>query len=309
MFALDISGNRIRIVELLKKRGEFLLNGIGEKEFSSQETLPQCIKELARTTKPYPVLSHQVAVAIPEEESFVKIFGAAKKDPRPLYQTVKEKITTVLPYTEEEVYWDWKVAGGGEEIGTVDIIVAASPKIVVDEYIQIIKRSGFEPGLIETEANALAWGVLGFSGKESGKPLLILGLGLTKITAVIIANGIIYFTTSIQFEEIINQPMEKKGKRAIVTEESLRSLALKIKEYIAYYQAHITLRGDDKSNSIEKIIICGDWADSPEIFGLLRETLLLPIEKPNLIIKINPAYTTALGLAIRGIYEEGYAEI
>lgn len=319
MFALDISENRIRIIELLKTRGRFTLNALGEKEFSSKEALPDAIKELSRETKPSSVISREAAIAIPEEESFIKIIQLPKNengDPRDL---LKKEISKLLPYGAEDIYWDWKVTGGDEN--HIDCIVAASPKTVIDAYAEMIHKTGFELALIETQANALLWGAINpLKNFKIIQPTLVLNLDTVKINIVIFANGMIRFTNSAKMETgegghiYENIPLDKTARKNVqeftkdwlLTEKNLLSLVSKLREYIDYYEAHLVDSIKKEEDLIKDIIVCGAWADFPELINFLKEKLQMNVKGPDNIIPVHPEYTTALGLALRALYEEDY---
>ena len=60
----------------------------------------------------------------------------------------------------------------------VDIMVVASPKSFIDPYLEQIKKAGFHPSLIDSEPNALLWGVRNpFSAKASNEPIMIVNIG------------------------------------------------------------------------------------------------------------------------------------
>lgn len=313
MFALDISENRIRIVELLKKKGLFVLNALGEKEFSSRRILPRAIKDLSRETKPFGVISQEVAIAIPEEESFIKIVQLPKKESGEFEDILKEEINKLLPYGVEDVYWDWKIAGGDESV--VDCVVVASPKTVVDAYAEILRETGFELALIETQANALLWGAINpLKNFKKIQPTLVLNIDAEKMNVVIFANGMIRFTNSVPMEitrderdQVVNaarKNAQKPAKDWLLTEKNLLSLVSKLREYINYYEAHLVDLGKKDEDSIKDVIICGDWADFPELIHFLKERLRMRIKGPDNFIPVHPGYTTALGLAFRALYEE-----
>ena len=68
MFALDITENRMRILELVKRKESFVLQGLGEREFQTQQQLASLLTELVQTTKPHPITSRDVALAIPDRK-------------------------------------------------------------------------------------------------------------------------------------------------------------------------------------------------------------------------------------------------
>lgn len=286
------------------------MNSLGEKEFFSEETLPVLIREVALTAKPYPIASRQVAFAIPEEKVFIKGIQLPKKEGATVSDMIEEKIDAILPYSRDEVYIDWQVVPDKKVLGdSMAVLVAASPKIVVDSYISVIRQAGFEPAIIETEPNALLWGVTNpFKINKTLDTTLILDVGMTKTTAVITKEEVIQFTSSInnESEHIIKEA--DKGKSWLLAEKGIQVLAAKIKEYIDYYEAHSSPSQGIGGDTIKRIILCGAWADFPELTDTLKEMFHIPVKGPDRIVSLHPAYTTALGLSLRGLYQEEYAD-
>lgn len=313
MFALDMSENRIRIVELLKKRGSFVINALGEKEYVSKEALPNVIKELSQETKPSRVISREVAITIPEEESFIKIIQLPKKEGGETRELLREEINKLLPYGVEDVYWDWKVTGGEES--HVNCIVVASPKTVVDGYVETIHKTGFGLALIETQANVLLWGAVNpLKNFKTIQPTLVINLDTEKMNVVIFANGTIRFTNSVKMEiardgsepaaKILRRDAQKFAKEWLFTEKNLLFLVSKLREYIDYYEAHLIDMAKKDEDSIKNVIVCGAWADFPELISFIKEKLEMHVQGPDTLVPIHPGYTTALGLALRALYEE-----
>ena len=159
MFALDISENYMRVLELRKVADTFFLQGLAGKPFGSKKEFSGLLKQLVAQAKPSPILSLDVALAIPEEESFIKIVSIPKREEDELLKFLNEEITKIVPYEEKEVYWDWKIIDEGGVNNMAQVMVTACPKSVIDGYINLIMEAGFTPALIETEANALLWGI------------------------------------------------------------------------------------------------------------------------------------------------------
>lgn len=322
MFALDLSENYIRVLELLKKRDKFLLNGLGEHEYTAKEEVPKLLRELARVTRPHPLLSKEVAFSIPEEESFTKIVQAPQKEPHELKLFLQEEVSKILPYDPNDIYWDWKIitplVPGNEHL---DVMVVAAAKSVIDSYIQLIKEAGFEPAVVESEPNALLWGVRNpFKAYDPKESFLVVNIGSTKTTIIIFAKGAIRFTTSLKLALSAdkktpdylavnwNKWIADNKQNIILTEKNLVSLSSKLNEYIEYYRDHLVHPDEKGENSLSSVIISGAWANFPELLDFLSKKLHVPVKRAENIIPLHPAYTTALGLAFRGLYEEYFSE-
>lgn len=319
MFALDIAENHMRILEILKKGDGFVLHGVAEKEIDHKERIPDLLKELVASAKPSPIVSRDIALVIPEEESFIKIAQAPKGETKTIQAFLEDEIDKILPYEKKEVYWDWRPTQSISETGMLDVMVVASPRSFVDGYIQMVTTAGFRPSLIETEPNALLWGIRNpFVSKTIVESTLVVNIGNKKTTVVVFANGAIRFSSSVKVGMAGGQSPDylamdwgqwvKTNKQEwAATEKSLISLTKKLHEYIDYYNDHFA-KGNPQQE-LNKVIITGAWANFPELLEFLSKKLGIPAMKPQTIIPIHPAYTTVLGLALRGLYEEYYASL
>lgn len=302
MFALDISEEKqIRILEVIKKRKQLFVQGMAEGELFDINELPQVLQKLVGEATPNPIKRRELAFAIPEEKTFIKVIELPKRKPETLQTLLLEKISSFLPYAPEEIYWDWSIVDTKEALDHDDAIFVAAEKKTVDTYLDLITSAGFETMLIETEANALLWGALNpLDIGANIEPTMLVDFGTVKITIVIFAKGAIRFTTSImptnQSSAVGNSPSNKKN-----TDDEL---ANQIKAHIDYYQEHLVHPHDSKSTSISKIILTGAWADIKKSVSFFEKKLKLPVREQPKIFPLKPSYITALGLALRGIYEE-----
>ena len=115
--------------------------------------------------------------------------------------------------------------------------------------------------------------------------------------------------------------IDKKEITAIII-SIIRDLVPQIGKYIEYYQTHSFLeRLSAGSKGIAKIILSGYGANSKGLANFLSLSLRIPVEAGNPWINILPeplrevpelsfneslSYTTALGLALRGIKEDNF---
>lgn len=101
----------------------------------------------------------------------------------------------------------------------------------------------------------------------------------------------------------------------------LVDLIQQIKRYLEYYQTHVGYDLPSESKGVTKILLCGGGANLRGLSELLALELKIPVEianpwvnilsqdqkdMPELSAEKSLSYTTALGLALRGIKEEGH---
>lgn len=307
MFALDISENRIRVLEIVKKHDHFLLHGMAEGPLAHVDDLPAVLQKLTKEAKPKPILTEELAFAIPEEETFIKVVNIPKDEPEMLQAKLLENISGVLPYAPEEIYWDWRIVGDGkDQEDHVDAVFVAATKKIVDRYIDLITQGGFRPLLVETEVNALLWGALNplFTPADI-EPTILVDFGLSKTTMIIFVKGAIRFTTStkIVLGDIPRAP--GVSPEHMQNPKYLDDLSAQIKECIDYYQEHLMhTHGGAAPTPITQLLLTGAWSEIGDISASFGKKLNLTIREQPKILPLTPSYITALGLSLRAIYEE-----
>ena len=111
MFAIDISKNTIRLLKLEKQDNAFTINGAIETKFDEIKALKDIniisssIKNGMANAKPNPIEDKEVGFSIPEEESFIKILNIDNSMPKDKIPSLIEK---EIPYSLDEIYWDYK---------------------------------------------------------------------------------------------------------------------------------------------------------------------------------------------------------
>lgn len=306
MFALDISENHIRVLEVVKKRNQFFLRGMAEGPLANVNDLPAVLQKLAREAKPKPILTRELAFAIPEEETFIKVVNIPREDSEASEAKLLENISGVLPYAPEEIYWDWRIVENKKEQSDhCDAVFVAATKKTVDRYIELITQGGFRPLLIETEVNALLWGALNpLYTPADIEPTILVDFGLTKTTMIIFAKGAVRFTKSTKIVAGDNrQPSGASGENA-PTSHYIDDLANQITECIEYYQEHLMRAPGEKPAPIKQLLLTGAWSGLADLSSSFEKKLNLKIREQPKILPLTPSYITALGLSLRAIYEE-----
>lgn len=312
MFALDLTKPYLRVLELKRKDRRALLQGLAEEKIEKIEALPELLVKLMKAAKPKPITSRHVAIALPEEETFIKTVQVEKNDKDSLKAELLERVSKDLPFSPEEIYWDWHLVGAGESSNHYDITFVAAEKKIVDNYIALIEQTGCHVAMIETEANALLWGAINPSTISSTtEPTLIVDLGLEKTTVVFFAYGAIRFSTSTEtrLSHRATVAAEKTGDRKpLLTQKNLNYIVKQVNDYIEYYSENLAEKhGEGGVQNIKRIVVTGQWATFPELLSFIEKKLNIPVYEQAKMLPIKPTYVTALGLALRGLYEENNA--
>lgn len=223
----------------------------------------------------------------------------------------------------------------------VDVLLAALPKKTVDPYISCLRKAGLIPKVLEIESLAISRALIkkGISpfplfladlGATRTSFIIFSGYSLRFTGSIPVSSQ--KFTEAIanvlkvDLKEAERLKLkygikidDKKKKKEIFETliPALTDLTEQIEKYLAYYQAHTShehLLPDGKE--VKKIVLSGGGACLKGLADFFASELKIPVEignpwvnilqeplreVPGLKFQESLRYTTALGLALRGI--------
>lgn len=223
----------------------------------------------------------------------------------------------------------------------LDVLITALPKKTVDSYLSSLKKAGLKPVAFEIESQAIARALIKNEITTFPFLLLDLGAtrtGFIVFSGYSLRFTSSIPVSSQSFTEIISRNLGvglpkaeklkiKYGIRTNATTEggkvfeaiipALIDLIEQIKRYLHYYQTHAAHEHlPPGGKGVGKIFLCGGGTNLKGLPEFLTTELKIPVELGNPWINIlaDPSkglaelplervlgYTTALGLALRGI--------
>jgi len=316
---------------------------IKEGEIKKEEELVKIIQEGLNKVKGEPIKTKYVIASLPEEKAFLQVIQMPRMPEEDLKSAVVYEAENYIPLPIEEVYLGSQivlpVVNGLDHL---DILIAALPKKTVDPYIACLKKANLKPLALEIESLVIARALI--KGERTTSPVLLIDLGATRTGFIVFSGHSLRFTFSIPvssrgFTEIISRALkinlteaeklkikwglEKKKEGGRIFEAlipALTDLVQQIKKYLSFYRTHAShehLPSDGKE--VGKIFLCGGGANLKGLPEFLSLQLKIPVgignpwinilpesqkEVPELPFEKSLAYTTALGLALRGIKEK-----
>ncbi len=224
----------------------------------------------------------------------------------------------------------------------VDLLINVMPKSIVDSYVECFKGAGLVPCIMEVESQAIARAIMKEGVTVS--PVILIDLGSANTSFIIFSGNSIRFTSSIPISSVqLTNTIAEKLKVSFAKAEELKvrygltarkreqnnvrhvlesvlcDLAEQVKKYITFYQDHVSHEYFPSDGKIEKIILCGGGANLKGLTDFLFDKLKIPVETGDPFVNIVPAtskkqnlisvqkalsFTTALGLALRGVHEK-----
>ncbi len=314
---------------------------IEEGEIKKEEELVEVIKKAVKEVKGEPLKTDYCVVSLPETESFVRLVHLPLMNKEEVAEAIKWEVEANIPLSLPEIYYDWHLIDPAKgHLDHLDILIGVLPKKTVDPYLSVLKKAGLKPFIFEIESLAITRSLV--PGGDCEKPLLIIDFGAKRTSLVIFSGQTVYFTASLPISSAsiiatlsaklnidlakakqikIEQGLDYKNPVGPVMQALnplLNEMAEKIKNYINYYQEHLPAAPDTQSNIIGEIILCGGGANFGGLLEFLAERLKLTISLgnpwvnvfkgvpkniPGLPLSETLSYTTAIGLAIRGLQE------
>ena len=228
-----------------------------------------------------------------------------------------------------------------DHLDHADVLLASLPKTTVDSYVQVFGKAGLVPQVLEIESLAVARALVprGVSlvpillvdlGATRTSFLVFAGHSLRFTASIPIASRQFTLAVSktlevdlLRAEELKKTyGLERRGKseggqvfEALI--HSMVDLVEQIKKYMEYYVSHATHQHlPEEERVIQQVFLAGGGANLPGLPAFLESELNTKVgtgdpwvniaskpfhELPPLPFEESLRYTTALGLALRGL--------
>jgi type IV pilus assembly protein PilM len=337
-FGLDISGNSFKIVQLEHRGGNLAVKAYANTPLSKNliindtitdsKTLNYLIKQTLDKPQFGQIGTNFVVASLPESKSFVRVIQIPKMSDAEAESAVPFEAESFIPLPVDQVYLDWqKLSDAGEKM---NILIIASPRDFVDQYLNILEGAGLRVAALEVESQSCHRALV---GKNSQETMLIVDLDAYRSSLIMVEEGNLQFTSSVPiagnaFTESIATALgvsstkaeEIKKKVGIANTTTypnvktallpvLNNLSGEIKSILKFHSEH-----SDKQ--VARLVLAGGSAKLKNLVEFLAPQMT---EYPGLKIELgNPwqnlprmqqsplspeeslNFTTAIGLAMRG---------
>ncbi|PIR96822.1 MAG: hypothetical protein COT91_04695 [Candidatus Doudnabacteria bacterium CG10_big_fil_rev_8_21_14_0_10_41_10] len=347
---LDISDTMLRLMQLEKQSSGFFPSAFSEVPLTKGIIQDSIIKNPEQLTKSIlrginqPVYgkydSSFVAVSLSESKSFVRVISVPKMSEEEAQEAVPFEAEQYIPLSADQVYMDFQILEMPESNdGKMKVVIFATPKNLVDEYLKVVKNAKLKPFVAEVESASVARSLI--SESENDTPTLILDISAVRSNLVIHDFGSLQFTSSLpvagrtlttqisQRMTISEEEAEKLkqqvgllsqkdgGKLKEILVPQLHSIVEAVKNAINFYREH-----SEGSREIKQILLCGGSSKLKGLTQFLNTELSESGRKGKIVVKIGDpwvnvlnsnirkvppisksdsiSYTTVIGLALRG---------
>lgn len=241
---ISITDTAIRCVSFYKKNGVLHLGDHIEKpltpgvfvggQINNQDEIVNVLSEIKKNIK----FTH-VKMSLPEEKAYLFTAKIPLVDSKEIRSAVESKMEENVPVSPMELTFDYKLFPRAEK-DLLDVVVSALPITLIDTYVELAEKSGFELLSLEMESQAITRAVI---APGVTKTVLIVNFGLDKVGLYVAVDRVVRFTSTISTKgEFANNP---------------QYLVQEIKKLYTYW--HTLKENIDKpERQISSILVCGE---------------------------------------------------
>ncbi len=178
------------------------------------------------------------------------------------------KLQENIPLEPSEIVYDYVVAKVNKNKGTMEIVVTALPKNIIEVYTKLFEEEGLIPVAFESESQSVARAVV---AEGDATPYLIVNFGHAKISFAIVENGVVYYTSSLPYAtDLVTKDFS--GQEAQILKSTLNKLLI-------YWFTN--RHNPDSEEKITNVIMTGSYADSPGLAVFLEQHLHVNVGAAN----------------------------
>lgn len=336
---IDIGSGSIKMAEVVMRSGKPYLKKMALTDLPTSIMQDgqivdeaQLVETLQRMASRNGIVGRQVAVALGGRSLFIREVLLPRMSAGELRQAIRWDLDKYVPFSPDQVYFDFWVTGPGQTEVEDRVLLVAVPRDVADTLARVLKKAGLKPVAIDIEPLAIQRTIpsavdcmLIDSGASVSQVTLFLGgspvftrnipIGGNRFTETIMEG----FDLSREEAELLKQrgadfhnEAATAANQAVVSEQLDRivgELAGEVRRTLEYYQVQ------NRNVSISQIYITGGAAKFPLLPEKMTQILELPVSlhDPLTVLDlpisfnlqylrgVGPQMSVAVGLAMRSI--------
>lgn len=342
-FAVDINNSDLKIFQIECGKNKDIIRGWSRKvlppgvvvdfEIQKLDEFVAVLKEALSEVSAKKIKGKSVIVSVPEGKVFLRIIKLPLMKDGEVEEAIHWEVESHIPIAIDDVYFDWQIVKKGSK--DMDVLVAATPKRVVDSLLVAFESVGLTVSALESDSVATKRSVLGADENEA---VLVADIGIDGTSYFVYKDGYPVFSSSSSisgklFTDAVSKEFGMELKRAehhktkigLGSNKKERTESLKIykpillnliqemSKTIDFYDEKLAV--DDKK--IEKVIMVGGGSNLKGLVSYVALHLKKEIVQGNpwnnvrFNKQIPPiskeeaqSYITAIGLALRGCKNE-----
>ncbi len=304
VFGLDIGRSSVKVIQIASEPsgGKPRVQGYGSIATDSKaiknglivdpESVTKSIYELITKNTVGSISTRRVALSLPNEHCFSRIITLPKMDSKDIKEAVISEATNSIPVPLDQLYFDYKIMRTLKD-DSVEILLVAVPKDIVDSYLVVTNALGLEVAVIETNITSVTR-VVAHSEPVEDVVTLIIDFGSTAADLSIFDGKTARITGSAdcgsdKITELISEKLGVSSRQAYTIknryglelskkqkdiseaiESELLKLINEVKKVQRYYAEH------SPEGEIGQIIILGGGATLPGLSTYITDHIRVP---------------------------------
>ena len=338
-FGFDLSDRSLKYVLLEGNKNSLVASSFGERLIPEGVLESGEIKKSAELISFLKAIREEIrsdycVVSLPEEKAFLVAVQIPQVNYKEIRNTIELQIEEYVPLKAEEVIFDFNIF---EFDGTaISLNVTAYPSAFILSYQNVFRQAGFMPIAFEMEMQAASRAVTSLLEEF---PVMVVDFGKTRTSLGIVFRGETVYTSTIgvagkdlnqaiakslgvdsfRAEEIKRQKgFVKSGDNQDVFQAMLPVISAvkeEIFKHMEYWESHGSLRIKAGNKMVlKKLILLGGESNIKGFAEYLSYELKIRVTKgnpwenivsleehiPEIDLETSLAFSTAIGLAIRG---------
>jgi len=304
IFGLDIGYETLKVMQLKGDGPGARLFGVAEVKIEPKTLGKDGIKNkkeaalaiiaAMKAARPHQINARVVSSALPESLVFTKSIDVPQMTPEEINKNIPYQAGEFFPIPPNEMYMDWQMVGAlpgknpaSPKAGSVDVLVVAAPRVIIDSFAEVIKMANLELSSLETKPVSDSRALI--NPKDPG-PYLIVDIGAKSSSIICFDQGTIKLTSTVSCGgDDLARDFQPNND----------NLASEIIHLIKYYQNRI-----GQATIFRKILLCGGGSNTPNVAPSLEKATRIRTEISWPVIKTktyNPKFATVIGLAMKRI--------
>ncbi len=305
LFGLDIGHSSIKAMQVDKVGGNttvisgyslssFAPGAVRNGEIIKPEVLAEAIHNLFEKSLVGAINSRRVACALPTSHTFSRPMKLPPMDQHDIVEATQLEASQYIPVPIDSLYLDYEVTSRSQQ--GLEVLLVATPRKIVDSYMNLLKSLKLEPVVFEPSINA-ASRLLQMAGKAAAEPSILVDIGSVTTDLAVFDRTLLVSSTinaggdtitdliarnlhmsEKQASELKNQYgiafSEKQQRIVDAIKSQLDNLVREIQKSIRYHSE----RAAQSGKHITKVITLGGGAMMPGLNHYLAIELRMPCE-------------------------------
>ena len=341
LIGLDIGSHAVKIVHLLESKGTYKLKQLGVSQLPPNVIVEGAIKEegairdaIKKLTTNLKVKTKSVATSIAGWSVIIKKVDLPQMTEEELGENIKTEAEQYIPFNVEDVNIDFQILGSSaDKADRMEVMLVAAKKEVIDDYVELLKKSGLSPQVIDVDFFALENAFeANYPATESGGVALV-DIGASKMNINVLKNGVSMFNRDAsiggnQITEDIQQRFGLEHDEAEKVKLGLSSDQVPVQDLEAIFVSAATGWSTEVKRAIDffyatypdetigQILLSGGSSRLPGLDALFNKDTNIPVAHFNPLANVEadpklfdqsyldyiaPQMAVAVGLALRRI--------